>query len=70
MTDPAELDARLHVLQGAGLVEAYVNEDGKDAMRLRPEGERVARQMVMLPKGEQDALLAALVEATAESGWP
>ena len=61
MTDhDAEMDAILELLQGAGLVEVYVNADGKQAMRLTDDGGRVARQMVM--SEEPDALLEAQSE--------
>ena len=50
-----------------GLVETYVDSTGRAAMRLTADGERVARQMALSPDDEQDALLAALVEA-AEDG--
>ncbi len=56
----AELDAILTVLSKAGMVEEYVNEDGKPAMRLTPEGERVARQMSM--SDDPDGLLDTLLE--------
>ena len=44
MTDhDAEMDAIVAMLTDAGMVEEYVDEDGKPAMRLTPDGERVAR---------------------------
>ncbi len=45
----AELDAIVALLSQAGMVEVYVNEDGKPTMRLTPTGERVARPMAMIP---------------------
>ncbi len=39
------------------MVEEYVNEDGKQAMRPTPAGERVARQLAMAGEDGQDALL-------------
>ena len=54
------------LLEQAGLVETYVDADGKIAMRLTADGERVARQMAMSSEDEQDALLAALVEAAED----
>ena len=62
MTDhDAEMDAILEALEGAGLVEQYTDEGGKEAMRLTPGGARVARQMAMSdnPEGLLDALLDA-----------
>jgi hypothetical protein len=64
MTDPnAELDAILEQVEAAGLVETYTDDDGKEAMRLTPEGERVARQLAMMGEDGQDDLMAALLEA-------
>jgi hypothetical protein len=66
MTDhDAEMDAILEVLEGAGLVEVYVNADGKQAMRLTDDGGRVARQMTM--SEDPDAVLDALLEAQSEA---
>lgn len=62
----AELDAMLDVLEQAGLVESYIDEEGKDAMRLTVEGAKVARQMALSSEDDQGALLAALVEAAEE----
>lgn len=59
-------DEMRDVLEGAGLVETYVDQDGMDAMRLTANGTRLARQIAMSSEDEQDALLAALVEATAK----
>lgn len=58
MTDQtAELDAILEQVEAAGFVEQYVDEDGQQAMRLTPEGVRVARQLAMLGEDGQDALM-------------
>ena len=63
--DDDEMDAILELLAGAGLVEVYVNADGKQAMRLTDDGERLARQMAM---GEDpDAVLDTLLEAQSET---
>jgi hypothetical protein len=40
----AEFDVILEQVGAAGLVEVYIDEDGLQAMRLTPDGERVARQ--------------------------
>jgi hypothetical protein len=55
------MDAILELLEGAGLVEVYVNADGKEAMRFTDDGERLARQMAM--SADPDALLEAQSEA-------
>ena len=48
MTDhDAELDAIIEGAQAAGLIEVYTDDDGDEAMRLTPDGERVARQLAM-----------------------
>ena len=48
MTDhDAELDALTKQLVTAGLLELLTDDDGKDAMRLTPAGEQVARQLAM-----------------------
>ena len=64
MDHDAELDAILEQVETAGLVEQYVDEQGRPAMRLTAEGLRVARQLVMLGEDGQDALMAALLEAS------
>jgi hypothetical protein len=52
------MDAILELLEGAGLVEVYVNADDKQAMRLTDDGARLARQMTM--SEDPDARLARL----------
>ena len=48
MTDhDATLDALTKQLVQAGLVELFTDDDGDEAMRSTPEGERVARQLAM-----------------------
>jgi hypothetical protein len=59
----AELDAVLDQVEAAGLVEVCSDEDGKQAMRLTPAGERVAGQLAMLGEDGQDELMTALLEA-------
>jgi hypothetical protein len=61
VTNYAELDAILEQVEAAGLVEQYVDEEGKQAMRLTPEGVRVARLLTMLGEDGQDELMAALL---------
>jgi hypothetical protein len=58
----AALDAILEQVEAAGLVEQVVDEDGQQAMRLTPEGVRVARQLTMLGDDGQDVLMATLLE--------
>ena len=58
----AEMDAILELLEGAGLVEQYTDDEGKEAMRLTPDGARVARQMAM--SDDPEAALNSLLDAT------
>ena len=62
MTDrDAEMDALVQPLGTAGLLETFTDDDGDEAMRLTPEGERVARQLAMSDDNDQDALMEALL---------
>jgi DNA-binding MarR family transcriptional regulator len=64
MTDAAaELDAILAQLEGAGLVEQYVNEAGEEAMRLTAKGEQVANQAALSSDDDTAALMEALLGA-------
>lgn len=62
MDPDAELDAILEQVESAGLVEQFTDDDGRPAMRLTPEGVRVARQLAMLGEDGQDALMAGLLD--------
>ena len=57
----AELGAILGQVEAAGLVEVYTDADDSQAMRLTPDGERVARQFAMLGEDGQEELMAALL---------
>jgi hypothetical protein len=46
----------------AGLLELFTDDDGDEAMRLTPEGEKVARQLAMTDDDSQDTLMAALLD--------
>ena len=63
MGHDAELDAIREAVEAAGFVEHYVDEQGRQAMRLTPERIRVSRQLAMLGEDGQDELMAALL-------WP
>ena len=66
MTDhDAEMVTILELLEGAGLVEVYVDADGNQAMRLTDDGGRLARQMAM--SDDPDGMLDALLEAQSET---
>lgn len=56
-----EIDAILALLGDAGPVEQYT-DDGQQAMRLTPDGARVAQQMAM--SDDPEAVLDALLDAT------
>ena len=61
MTDhDAEMDGMAEQLAEAGLIEVYTDDQGREAYRLTPEGEKVARQLAM--SSDPDALMAALLE--------
>jgi hypothetical protein len=48
MTDhDAQLDAMTKQLVAAALLETFTDEDGDEAMRLTPDGEKVARQLAL-----------------------
>ena len=68
MGHDAELDAILEQVEAAGLVEQYLDEEGQQAMRLTPDGVRVARQLAMVGEDGQDELMAALLEAGEAEG--
>jgi hypothetical protein len=55
------MDALVQQLVEAGPIETYTDDDGDEAMRLTPEGDRVARQLAMSDDNDQDALIAALL---------
>jgi hypothetical protein len=63
MDHDAELDAILEQVEAAGLVEQFVDEQGRPAMRLTEGGLGVARQLTMLGEEGQYALMAPLLEA-------
>jgi len=64
MDHDAELDAILEHLEAAGLVEQYADADGRPAMRLTSDGERVARQLAMTDAERLAALMDALLEGS------
>jgi len=56
----AEMDALRDQLAEAGLIEVYTDDQGGEAYRLTPEGEKVARQLAMTEREEEaPALLLA-----------
>ena len=57
----SETEAILDAAEAAGLVEAYIDDEGRQVMRLTPVGERVARQLAMTDEAGQDDLVAALL---------
>ena len=63
MTDhEPDVQATIDMLVEVGMVEEYVHEDGKPALRLTPKGERVARQLAMTDEDGAAVLLDALLE--------
>lgn len=62
MTDhDPDLDAILDQVAAAGLVDRCVDDEGRPAMRLTPDGVRVARQLAMPGEDGQDDLMVALL---------
>jgi hypothetical protein len=59
----AALEAIVDELRNAGYVETYTEVDGKEATRLTPEGEKVARLLAMTHEASQDELIEALLGA-------
>jgi hypothetical protein len=60
MTDrDRQMDALMEQLVTAGLLEIFTADDGDQAMRLTPDGEKVARQLAL--GADEDALLEALL---------
>jgi hypothetical protein len=45
----------------AGLLEVFTDDDGDQAMRLTPDGEKIARQLAMSDEDDPDALMEALL---------
>jgi hypothetical protein len=69
MTDhDAEMDAMVQQLVTAGLIETFTDDDGDEAMRLTPDGEKVARQLAL--GADEDALLDALLGEAQEEARP
>jgi hypothetical protein len=63
MTDhDAEMDALVQQLVTAGLIETFTDDDGDEAMRPTPDGEKVARQLAL--GADEDALVEALLEGS------
>jgi hypothetical protein len=57
----AEMDAMVAQLVTAGLIETFTDDNGDEAMRLTPDGEKVARQLAL--GDDEDELLEALQES-------
>ena len=63
MEHDADLDEIVTMLEGASLIESYVDEDGRDALRLTPKGAQLGRAMAMAgDEAGADEVLAALLE--------
>lgn len=58
----AELDAIAAELEAAGLIEEYVNADGKAAMRFTPDVDQVARQMAMSSQDDAQGTAQRVLE--------
>ena len=66
MDDPrptnAELAQLVAMLEGAGLVEVYVDDEGREVYRLTDEGVRVGHLLAMGREADGDAVLQGLLE--------
>jgi len=64
MTDrEAEYQQLVTMLEEAGLAEAFVNDDGKDAIRLTERGTQLGHAMAMAgDEADAEAMLAAQLE--------
>jgi DNA-binding MarR family transcriptional regulator len=63
----AETDAIVAELEQAGLVESYVNEDGKVAYRLTTRGAQLGRSLALAGDDDAAVVLDALLEDNAAS---
>jgi hypothetical protein len=64
----AEMGALVQQPVTAGLLETFTDDDGDEAMRLTPDGEKIARQLAL--GADEDALLEALLGETHEEARP
>ncbi len=62
MNHEPDLQATADMLSEAGLVEEYVNQDGKPALRLSPKGAQLGRALAMAgDDADPQAVLEALL---------
>jgi hypothetical protein len=54
-------------LKDAGLIDAYTTLAGERWPRLTRAGERIARQLALMPVGPGDEMVDALIEAAREA---
>ena len=60
----AELDELVAMLEDVGLIDPYVNEDGKPALRLTESGTALGRALAMGEDADAGAVLDGLLDAT------
>ena len=58
----ADLDAIVDILTDAGLIESYIDADGKPALRLTAQGAQMGRALAM--SDDAETVLAALLDAS------
>jgi hypothetical protein len=58
----AEIAQLVGLLEERGLVEVYVNDEGREAYRLTDEGVRVGDMLAMVEGEDARALLEALLQ--------
>ena len=60
----AEFDAIVAMLSEAGLIEVYVNDEGREAYRLTPKGAQLGRAMALSGEdADAEAMLDALLDS-------
>jgi DNA-binding MarR family transcriptional regulator len=62
-THDAETDAIVAELEKAGLVETFINDEGKVAYRLTPKGAQLGRSMALAGDKDTAVVLDALLDA-------
>ena len=63
----AEHERMVAMLEDAGLIEVYVNEAGKDALRLTDQGHEMARALATAgDDADPEAVLGALLKGEGE----
>jgi hypothetical protein len=62
----AEMAQLVAMLQDTGLVEVFMDDEGREAYRLTPEGVRVGHLLAVGDAADTDEVLAALLDGAGE----